>query len=974
MPGLLSLRRILWFVSLLLFWMLPHAHAEGITSVSPSRISPGMLIDISGSGFGAAPYVGAQVCFSPAHCTTQSNFSTFVRSWSDTLIQMQVPYQELPAEGRISVVVARPGSTNLLYEGGGYSFTMGTPVVSSTNTQTVIPGVTELFIAGSNFQEFREGQSTLCVNDSCLADPKIGVNILSWSPTGISVRLPYLPGVSTFTLRIVTYDPLLATLPGASPLRIVEIPNMVYQIPPTPTITTLTPSDIYPGQTTVTLTGQGFGATYTPGKNQICFGERCMSDTNDIPAAGLEWSDTRISFRAPLWLMVEPTPVSVVSVRVLDPLSATYNFITAPTQVVIRPVPVLVELAPTMEMGSVYFLRGKNFGNTQGRVVLGGSPQPVISWTDTLITYYVNDSARTGPLYVETSASLRTQEVTVTVKANTLYSLDEFTRLMWYFGTLDVGTLWQKTTGNKDVIVAVIDSGIDFSHDELKDSSWVNTREIPGNGIDDEGNGFVDDVHGWDFVRNQPLTTPTNAHGTMVASVIGAKANNFQGLAGIAPGVRLMNLQVTSPKDASFDEDYITLAHAQKAIRYAVDNGADVINLSFASDSQEALYTDMLAYAYARDVLVVIAAGNDGKNLNTTRVSPICDDGLRPYALGVASTNAQGAVSAFSNTGSSCVDLYAPGEKLVVAGTGSSGKYLLAEGTSFAAPLVSGAAALLRSLHPDWNVAEVRAALLANGTLRNGLLHMQVGALATAQKPQVAFEPDFNASGVITNRTEVFTSDPVAPAPVPDKTTSPDSTSVAPTLSAPETGTKKEFSDVPSSSAFYIPITHLAAQGVISGYSDGTYRPLAAVNRAEFLKILLESKGISPTLGEYQDCFPDVGVQWFAPYVCYAKELGMVEGYPGSTTAEGVRLFRPDQTINKVEALKIILQVFEVPLARGRASFNDVIEGSWYYPYVTTAEQLSLLDERFVLNPGQAVSRGTMAQMMYRLELWKNAQ
>jgi len=925
-------------------------------------------MDIYGSGFGAAPFAGSQVCFSPQHCTTQSNFSTFVRSWSDTTIRILVPYQQLPDSGTISVVVANPGGTNSLFQGGSYTFSMGAPEVTQTSSHIVVPGVTELFLGGKHFGTFEEGKSTICVNDSCLSDPKIGVNILSWSDTAISVRLPYLPGVTDFTLRVVAYDPLLSNISGASPLRVADVPNFTYQLPPAPSISAISPTDVYPGQTTITLTGEGFGTGYTAGKNQICFGERCMSDTNDIPAANLEWTENRISFRAPLWLMVENQPIGTVSIRVLDPLTSTYDFVTAPSQVVLRPVPVLVELAPIMDMGGVYFVRGKHFGTTVGTVLVGGTSQPIIAWTDTLVTFYVSTTAASGKTQLITSSGMKTQEVPVTITPNVLYSLDEFTKLMWYFGSLDVSAFWKKTMGNPDVVVAVVDSGVDFSHDDLMGKSWVNAKEIPNNGKDDDNNGYVDDAYGWDFVAQKPITKPVNAHGTMVASVIAADANNYKGLAGIAPGVRIMNLQVTSPADASFSEDYIKLSHAQQAIRYAVDNGASIINLSFASDSTDALYTDMLAYAYARNVLVIIAAGNDGKNLNTTKVSPICDDADKAYALGVASIGATGNVSTFSNTGSDCVDLYAPGEQLVVAGTGTSGKYLLAEGTSFAAPLVAGTAALLKSLHPDWNVAELRSAILENTLVRSGLRQLQVGRLATAVKPTSTFTPDQNASGVITNTDQVFTSDPVAPAPMPEtNVVQPEPTVQSPGLESPNTSPAKVFPDVPKTSLFYIPITELAASGVIQGYSDGTYRPYSAVNRAEFLKILLEGKGISPKASEYKDCFPDVGEQWFAPYVCYAKEAGIVEGYPGSLDATGQRLFRPDQTINKVEALKIILTFNDIPLAQGRNSYNDVPEDAWYYSFVTTAEKLALLEERFVLAPGDAVNRGSMAQMIYRI-------
>lgn len=946
-----------------------HAQTAGITGISPSRLRPGTIVELTGSGFGSAPFEGTQVCFADNLCTTSGNFSTFVRSWSDSAISVLVPYQDFPTNGKISLVLPTP-SGGMILESPTYTFSKMDPAVSQTSTKVITPGSTDLVISGQNFLGFTAGKSTICIENNCLTDTQLGTNIISWSDTSIVVRLPYVAGLNTFTVNVVVYDPLLENIPGANSVRIVPVSGFHYELPPLPLIATISPTDVYPGTTSIVLTGTGFGSEYQAGNNQICFGSRCLTDGGDIPLLLQSWTPTRIEFKAPLWLTVASTPTDTVSIRVFDPVEQRYMFIEAATKIVIRPVPVITETVPLMEMGGSYMLRGRNFGSTMGQLTLNGVSLDVRSWTDTSVIFWIGDNVQSGKLRLLSSAGLTSQEVTVSIQPKAVYSKDEFTKLMWYFGTLGIQEAWAKTKGTPDVVVAVLDSGVDFGHEDLAGKSWVNTREIPGNNKDDDQNGFIDDVAGWDFVKDKPTGTPLNNHGTMVASVIAAESDNFKGLAGVAPGARIMNLQVTTAADANFNEDYITLQSAQKGIKYAVDNGADIINLSFASETDTAPYKDIIAYAYAHNVLVVVASGNDGKDLNKTKYSPVCDDGAKSYALGVSSVGPTNGVSSFANRGSACIDLFAPGEKIVVGAPdpGATGKYMLAEGTSFAAPLVSGAAALLRSIHPDWNVAEVRAALVNSAILQNGLPLLAVGRSANISKPQVIFTPDLNATGSVTEGPVIFHSDPIPVAPVTPDSSSDTQTTPNPVINVdPTEAPARSFSDIPKTSAFYIPVTELSREGVIQGYSDGSYRPLTPVNRAEFLKILVEGASITPDATKYRNCFPDVTTQWFAPYVCYAKEQGVVEGYPGALDKNGNRLFLPDKTINKVEALKVILSYNKVPLAKGKNSYNDADPSAWYYAYVTTAEQLSLLDERFSLRPGDALTRGVMAQVIYRL-------
>lgn len=955
------------------------AHAQSspiISGISPSFLRPGTIVELTGSGFGSAPFDGTQVCFSQSLCTTSSTFSTFVKSWDDGHISVVVPYNDLPATGQMSVVFPTP-SGGMLVNSPSYSFSKMDPVVSQTSTKTIVPGSTDLVITGQNFLPFTPGQSTICVNNNCLLNTQIGTNILAWSDTSITVRLPYVSGVTDFSVSVMAYDPLLLNISGALPRRVIAIPGFHYEVPPDPQIATVSPAEIYPGNSVIVLTGTGFGDSYKAGTNQICFGDRCMSDSTDIPTLLQSWTPTRIEVKAPLWLALATSTNTDMSVRVYNAVQQRFDFIVAPTQLTLKPVPIITQTVPSMDMGGRYLLRGRNLGTTMGQLFINGVPLDVRTWSDTSITFWVSDKVQSGDLQAQSATGQFSQKVPVTVQVHPVYSKDEFTSLMWYFKFLEVPTAWTKTRGNADVVVAVIDSGVDFTHEDLIGKSWSNPREIAGNNIDDDHNGFIDDTNGWNFVTNKPVGAPLNDHGTMVTSTIAAEADNYLGLAGIAPGVRIMNLQVTTPADQNFNEDYITLQNAQEAIKYAVDNGADIINLSFASQSSEALYKDSLAYAYAHGVLVVIASGNDGKNLDNTKYSPVCDDGSSPYALGVASLNVLGFASAFANVGSSCIDLYAPGEQIVVAAPG--GRYMLAEGTSFSAPIVAATAALLESLHPDWNVAEIRAALISSADVLGNIPRLNVRKALESLKPPVTYTPDVNATGKVSDSSVIFKSDPIPVAPVnPNTTTTPQPGNTAPNPvvdDAPSNdGSARTFKDIPQTSVFYIPVTELSRKGVIQGYEDGNYRPLTPVNRAEFLKILVVGANITPDASKYRNCFPDVTTQWYAPYVCYAKEQGVVEGYPGATDPKGNRLFLPDQTINKVEALKVILSYNKVALAKGSNSYNDVEKGSWYYAYVTTAEQLALLDERFLLRPGDSLTRGVMAQIIYRLGAKINAQ
>ena len=273
---------------------------------------------------------------------------------------------------------------------------------------------------------------------------------------------------------------------------------------------------------------------------------------------------------------------------------------------------------------------------------------------------------------------------------------------------LGAGPAWDQTTGG-DVTVAVIDSGVDTTHADLAPNVWTNAGEIPGNGVDDDGNGFVDDTQGWNFVSNSPNVRDDNGHGTHVAGIIGARGGNGIGIAGVAWRARIMPIKVL---DASAVGSAATLA---LGIRYAVANGAQVINLSVSGPGYSRAFDEAVQFASDSGVVVVGAAGNDGRNVDAAPAYPAAFQA--PLLVAVAATAQGGGLSPVSNFGAGNVELAAPGQDIV--STAAGGGYERRTGTSMATPHVAGAIVLLAAARPDLGPVGWRDAIL--GAARRGL-------------------------------------------------------------------------------------------------------------------------------------------------------------------------------------------------------------------------------------------------------------
>ncbi|MDG1950470.1 MAG: S8 family serine peptidase [bacterium] len=303
---------------------------------------------------------------------------------------------------------------------------------------------------------------------------------------------------------------------------------------------------------------------------------------------------------------------------------------------------------------------------------------------------------------------------------------DEFLDEQWYLETIDAYAAWDMETGDGSVVVAILDTGVDLDHPDLESNIWVNDGEIAGDGIDNDGNGYVDDVNGYDFIDEDGTPIPTDdgdfdigavSHGTVIAGIIGAVGDNDEGIAGINWDVQLMSVRILDNQGAG------NSSLAYQGVNYAIENGADVINLSFTGFDIDQNLRSSLEDAYEAGIVVVAAMGNSdhGINIDHQAIFPACygERADEDWILGVAATDDADERSTFSNFGAECTDISAPGEDIYSAiyqdddwEEVSEGYYQSGwSGTSMAAPMVAGAAALLKSAHHSLTPNNIKSIL-----------------------------------------------------------------------------------------------------------------------------------------------------------------------------------------------------------------------------------------------------------------------
>ncbi len=289
----------------------------------------------------------------------------------------------------------------------------------------------------------------------------------------------------------------------------------------------------------------------------------------------------------------------------------------------------------------------------------------------------------------------------------------------WGADAIKAPEVWAKGYTGQGVVVAVVDSGVDRKHPDLKDNIWKNSKEIAGNGKDDDGNGYVDDVYGWNFAQNDNKTLDlVNGHGTHIAGTIAAAKNNF-GVTGIAYNAKIMPVRIFDNYGQS------TFNALSDGIRYAVDNGANVINLSLSSPDGYSELQAAIQYAASKGVITVSAASND-EELAPRYPARYADQ----WGIAVGAVAYNGALSDFSNRAGTTPLTYvtAPGVDIYSTYPGNSYEYL--NGTSMAAPHVAGVVALMLSAKKGLTNDQVRQIIME--TSENSVKPSSLSASSTS--------------------------------------------------------------------------------------------------------------------------------------------------------------------------------------------------------------------------------------------------
>ncbi|KAF4652705.1 hypothetical protein FOL46_009549 [Perkinsus olseni] len=288
----------------------------------------------------------------------------------------------------------------------------------------------------------------------------------------------------------------------------------------------------------------------------------------------------------------------------------------------------------------------------------------------------------------------------------TIHPLDPKYQKQWHHNIIGTDMAWRRTTGDGAVIVAVIDSGIDYEHPDLLGNLWINRHEIPDDNIDNDGNGFIDDVYGWNFIYNNNDIMDDNGHGTHISGIIGAQGSNAIGVTGIAWNIAIMPLKFLDANGSGRVSD------AMRALNYAIQMGATISQNSWTCHGCEhtAIRMAIQKAGSAHGHVYVASAGNKAANNDNPLVPTIPCSFKLDNIICVGATDDAGKYTTWSNWGKTSVHLAAPGRSIY--STKPNSKYGWKSGTSQAAPMVAGVAALIRSINFYATPEDIKSAII----------------------------------------------------------------------------------------------------------------------------------------------------------------------------------------------------------------------------------------------------------------------
>lgn len=352
--------------------------------------------------------------------------------------------------------------------------------------------------------------------------------------------------------------------------------------------------------------------------------------------------------------------------------------------------------------------------------------------------------------------NIQTSLISILPESNVLMN-DPSMKMNWAMDDSNAGSInsakaWQISQGSRDIVVAIIDTGIDANHPDLKNNLWKNPKAGKA--------GFKGDIHGWNFVENNSDLTDNHGHGTHIAGIIGAEGGNGIGISGVAPRVSLMILKYYDPK-ARYNNN---LTNTIRAIHYAIDNGANIINYSGGGLEYSQEEHDAIVDAQKKGILFIAASGNEYSNSDLKHYYP-ADYGL-DNIISVTAISPEVQVLPSSNFGMKTVNIAAPGKNIFSTLPGN--KYGTMTGTSQATAFVSGVAALILSNNREFDYHDLKAQILNTADYKDGLLAKTSSAGKLNSWAALAIQPKaLTLSGIKTKMNKNFyaTSDSAATEP-----------------------------------------------------------------------------------------------------------------------------------------------------------------------------------------------------------------